>query len=180
MQGKPGCLLSSLEEASDNSPLEADGLECGMADPALAAGVALLAEGSFEEVGPWNVRQSDFCEPCHGPEFNGVSASNAASDSEVPAGAGSCSESEFRKARPRHSFILVPAASIAHLTRRNSEPTVKFTALAATPPLPPMRRRASIAVPSLLDSSDDTEPVDLLFGAMPTQRPQSPDRRGWV
>jgi hypothetical protein len=161
----------SLEDAAVNR---------GISDAALEACVSLLNEGSLEEVGTWRVRQSDFREPCL--EVNGGAASAAESDAEVLPSAGGGSESECRKARPRNSFILVPAVSVSQLTRRNSEPTVKYAKLMDTPPLLPRRRRASLSMPSLLDSSEDTEDTEpLLFGAiMPAQRPLPFGHKGWA
>ncbi len=86
--------LSFLEETSDYSPLDATDVDCGSADAILKAGVALLVEGTLELVGPWSVRQSDYCEPF--PEVSRDTACTAASDAEFP---NVCTEKIYRIAQ---------------------------------------------------------------------------------
>jgi hypothetical protein len=171
---KPVHLPSVLEETSQASQWESQNVNYGTEDAVIEAGVALLIGGKLEEVGPWSVRESDYCEPC--PEVSGGTAQAVTSDANVPTMAVACSESERHKAGPRHSFILVPEVFVSPLTRQSSVHVGKLTEVPETPPLPPMRRRASTSIPSLYDSSDDKDDVDFLFGAMP----QAPARKSWI
>jgi hypothetical protein len=173
LHSNPASLSQSLWEDSDFSPLEARNVESGISDAVLKAGAALLVQGSLEGVGPWSVCPSDYCQ--FFPEVHRRAASVAAFDKEAFVRLESCFESECLESRPRYSFVLVPAASISQLAQLNSEPLVKRPILKeARPPIPQsMLRCSSNSLPSLSNSSDVTEPVDLLFGESLVQPPAS-------
>jgi hypothetical protein len=150
----------------------------------LKAGADLLVQGSLEGVGHWRVGPSDYLELY--PEVRSGAARAADKYVDTSVRSGGDSESE-RVAR--HSFILVPEASIGQSTKLNSdsisgnsEQLVKFPALkdAGLPSLHstvPILRRASISLPTFFDHSNGSEPVDLLFGETSVQRPAC---KSWV
>ncbi len=167
--GKPVSLPLLLDEPCEYSHQKAENDDCVIADADLKSGVELLVGGLLEDVGRWSVRESDFCDPC--TEVCVGNIHTAVKDTEFPTSAGTCYESESLESRPRHSYILVPEASISQISRQNSGQVVKLAVLSESPPLPPIRRRGSTSVPSLYQSSDDNESIDLLFRAIPGRAP---------
>jgi hypothetical protein len=186
---QPSTLRSpqSCEENSDFSSLETRDAESGILDAALKAGADLLAQGSLEGVGHWRVGPSDYFELYPEVRRGAANAADKNVDTSVRSGCGS----ESKRHVARHSFILVPEASIAQSTKLNSdsisgnsEQLVKYPALkeAGLPSLHstvPMLRRASISLPTFFDHSNlnVSEPVDLLFGETSVQRPAC---KSWV
>jgi hypothetical protein len=154
-------------------------------DAVLKAGADLLVKGSLEGVGHWRVGPSDYLEPY--PEVHRGAA--RAADKYVDTSVRSGGDSESERQVARHSFILIPEASIAQSTKLNSdsisgdsEQLVKFPALkeAGLPSLHstvPILRRASISLPTFFDHSNVSEPVDLLFGETTVQQPAC---KSWV